>query len=53
MLSKNEEKIHVTLSRNNSLAIINLADTSIIEVPVGIAPYEVLLLSTEKAYVSN
>jgi YVTN family beta-propeller protein len=53
VLSKDEEKMYVTLSRNNSLAFIHLADTSIIEIPVGIAPYEVLLLSTEKAYVSN
>jgi YVTN family beta-propeller protein len=53
VLSKSEDKIYVTLSRNNSLAIINLMDTSITEIPAGIAPYEVLLLSTEKAYGSN
>jgi YVTN family beta-propeller protein len=52
-LSMDEDKMYVTLSRNNSLAVINLADTSIIEIPVGIAPYEVLLVSSEKAYVSN
>ena len=53
VLNKTEDEIYVTLSRNNSLAKINLADTSIIEIPVGIAPYEVLVLSPEKAYVSN
>ena len=52
-LSKNEDKIYVTLSRNNTLAVITLANTSILEIPVGIAPYEVVLLSAEKAYVSN
>jgi YVTN family beta-propeller protein len=53
VLSKREDKIYVALSRSNSLAIITLADTSIIEIPAGIAPYEVILLSAEKAYVSN
>jgi YVTN family beta-propeller protein len=52
-LSKSEDKMYVTLSRNNSLAVMNLRDTSIIEIPAGIAPYEVLLFSAEKAYVSN
>ena len=48
-----ENTIFVTLSRNNSLAVINIADTSITEIPVGIAPYDVILRSNEKAYVSN
>lgn len=48
-----ENTIFVTLSRNNSLAVINLADTSIFEIPVGVAPYDVLLKSKTKAYVSN
>jgi YVTN family beta-propeller protein len=53
VLNKSEDKIYVTLSRSNSLAIISLADNSITEIPAGIAPYEVLPLSAEKAYVSN
>lgn len=53
VLNKQEDKIYVTLSRNNSLAIVTLKDTSIIEVPVGIAPYDVLIASPSKAYVSN
>ena len=52
-LNKTEDLMYVTLSRSNSLAVINLADTSISEIPVGIAPYDVMLLSSEKAYVSN
>lgn len=48
-----ENKIFVTLSRNNSLAVIHLADTSVFEIPVGVAPYDVVLKSKTKAYVSN
>jgi YVTN family beta-propeller protein len=48
-----EKTIFVTLSRNNSLAMVNLADNSITEIPVGIAPYDVLLKSKTKAYVTN
>ena len=47
------DKIYVTLSRNNSLGVIDLSDNSIIEIPVGIAPYSVLCASQTKAYVSN
>lgn len=53
VFDKTEQTIYVTLSRNNSLAVINIADNSIIEIPVGIAPYDVLLKSETKAYVSN
>ena len=54
-LSFNEkgDKLFVPLSRSNSLAIVGLADKSISEIPVGISPYEVALLSSRKAYVSN
>jgi YVTN family beta-propeller protein len=45
--------IYVTLSRNNSLGIVSLNDHSVVEVPVGIAPYSVILASQGKAYVSN
>lgn len=51
--NETENTIFVTLSRNNSLAKINVSDTSIIEIPVGIAPYDVVLKSETKAYVSN
>jgi len=52
-LSEKEDKIYVTLSRCNSLAVVDMADTSITEIPVGVAPYEVVLFSPQKAYVSN
>ena len=47
------QKIFVTLSRSNSLGIVSLDDYSIQEIEVGIAPYDVLLYSNKKAYVSN
>ena len=53
VLNSPGDKIYVALSRNNSLAIVNLAGNSIVEVPVGIAPFEVLIASGTKAYVSN
>jgi YVTN family beta-propeller protein len=52
-LNEKGDKIYVTLSRNNSLAVIDLNDNSILEVPVGIAPYSILCASQTKAYVSN
>jgi len=48
-----EDKMYVTLSRSNSLAVVNLKDTAIIQIPVGIAPYDVIIASPNKAYVSN
>ena len=53
VLNSKEDKLFVTLTRNNSLATVNLADKSVSEIPVGIAPYEVVLLSETKAYVTN
>lgn len=53
VFDETEKTIYVTLSRNNSLAVINIADNSSIEIPVGIAPYDVLLKSNTKAYVTN
>jgi YVTN family beta-propeller protein len=50
---ESENKIFVTLSRNNSLAVINVSDSSLAEIPVGIAPYDVVLKSDTKAYVTN
>ncbi len=52
-LNSLETIIYVSLNRNNSLAIVNRADKSVAQIPVGIAPYEVVLSSDSKAYVSN
>ena len=52
-LNRIESTLYVILSRNNSVAVVSLSDTSTVEIPVGIAPYEILLLSDDKAYVSN
>lgn len=49
----NGDKVYVTLSRNNSLGIVSLPSKSIEEIPVGIAPFDVLAFSTSKLYVSN
>lgn len=43
---------YVTLSRNNTLAVVNLATKTVEEIPVGIAPYT-LTVSRGKAYVTN
>ncbi|MCA9731093.1 beta-propeller fold lactonase family protein [candidate division KSB1 bacterium] len=52
-LDEKNGKIYVTLSRNNTLAVVDLIDASVQEIPVGIAPYEVVLTSDSKGYVSN
>ncbi len=52
-VSEDENTIYVALSRNNTLAVINQETGSIVQIEAGIAPYEVLLVSGEKAYVSN
>jgi YVTN family beta-propeller protein len=52
-LNSKEDKLLVTLSRNNSLAVINLTNNAIQEIPVGMAPYTAILYSDAKAYVSN
>lgn len=45
--------IYVTLNRNNTLAVVNLAKSEVeAQVPVGIAPYMVKLVGN-KAYVTN
>jgi YVTN family beta-propeller protein len=53
VMNNTGDKIYVTLSRSNSLAIINLKDKSVSEIPVGMAPYDVLIRSADKAYVTN
>jgi len=45
--------LYVTLSRNNTLAVIDLKTQQIEQIPVGVAPYDVILFSPSKAYVSN
>jgi YVTN family beta-propeller protein len=52
-LNSNEDKIYVTLSRNNTLGVVSLSDKIVNEIPVGMAPYDVVLASDSKAYVSN
>jgi YVTN family beta-propeller protein len=47
------DKLYVTLSRNNSLGIVTLPSKSVSEIPVGIAPYDVIIHSPSKLYVSN
>ncbi|MBE0675963.1 MAG: YncE family protein, partial [Bacteroidales bacterium] len=53
VLNDSGDRIYVTLSRNNTLAIIDLNDNSQEEIPVGISPYSVICHSRTKAYVSN
>ncbi len=46
-------RIYVTLSRNNTVAVVNRETNAVEkEIPVGIAPYTVLMLG-DKLYVSN
>ena len=52
-LNGTEDVIYVTLSRNNSLAVVNMVNGKVKEIKVGIAPYEVVLSRDTKAYVSN
>ncbi|MGE5421174.1 MAG: alkaline phosphatase family protein [Chloroflexota bacterium] len=46
-------KLYVTLSRNNTLAVVTLPGRKINEIPVGVAPYDVVLKDDSKAYVTN
>ena len=52
-INEKADKLYVTLSRNNSLGVINLSDNSITEIAVGIAPFSVLCASPSKAYITN
>ncbi len=52
-LDVRRSELWVTLSRNNSAAVINLSDRSMVMVPVGMAPYTVVFGPGNKAYVSN
>ena len=53
ILAEKDNKLYTTLNRSNSLAIVQLSNKSIEEIPVGVAPYELALFSPQKAYVSN
>lgn len=53
VVNEKGDKIYVALSRNNSLGIVDLSKNSVSEIPVGIAPYDVVISSNGKAYVSN
>jgi len=53
VLNSKEDRLFVTLTRNNTLAVINLSNKSISEIPVGMAPYDIVLSSDSKAYVTN
>ena len=54
-LSPDEKTIYVCLSRNNSLAVVDLDASKLVrEIPVGVAPYDVLISADgNTAYVSN
>jgi YVTN family beta-propeller protein len=55
VLSPDEKKAYVCLSRNNSLGVVDLDSAKLIkEIPVGVAPFDVVLSeNAQRAYVSN
>jgi YVTN family beta-propeller protein len=52
-LNPERQELWVTLSRNNAVGIVDLSSGSLTLIPVGMAPYTVLLGQDHKAYVSN
>jgi len=53
-LSADERTAYVALSRNNTLGVVDLASAKVTrEIPVGIAPYDVLLLNAGVVAVTN
>lgn len=53
-LSPDGHQLYVCLSRNNSLAAVDLRTKETVTIPVGVAPYDVLLSHDGRlAYVSN
>jgi len=52
-LNPERQEIWVTLSRNNAVGIVDLSSGDLTLIPVGMAPYTVLLGKDHKAYVSN
>ena len=47
------QELWVTLSRNNTVGVVDLKSGDLTQIPVGMAPYTVLLGRDHKAYVSN
>ena len=52
-LDPERREIWVTLSRNNAVGVVDLTSGNLVLIPVGMAPYTVLLGNDHKAYVSN
>lgn len=53
-LSADERTAYVALSRNNSLGVVDLESSKVVrEIPVGIAPYDVLRLNANMLAVTN
>jgi len=52
-INDENDRLYVPLSRSNTMAVVDLDKGPITEIPVGISPYEVILLSSQKAYESN
>jgi YVTN family beta-propeller protein len=52
-LSEDESTAYVALSRNNSLAVVDLKSGTFTEIPVGVAPYSAIMGPDGKAFVSN
>ena len=52
--SADGKKLYVPLNRSNTLAIVDVKSRKMMtQIPVGIAPYGVILISPQKAYVSD
>ena len=52
-LDPERPELWVTLSRNNTLGLIDLKTRQLSQIPVGMAPYGVVLVPPDKAYVTN
>jgi YVTN family beta-propeller protein len=52
-LDPERQELWVTLSRNNTVAVIDLKTNQLSQIPVGMAPYGVALGPANKAYVTN
>lgn len=52
-LNEKNNILYTPLSRSNILVIYDMNTQAMKEIPVGVSPYEILLLNARKAYVSN
>ncbi|NWG12256.1 MAG: hypothetical protein HXY20_01840 [Acidobacteria bacterium] len=52
-LDSERQELWVTLSRNNTVAVVDLKSGRLTQIPVGMVPYTVLLGRDNKAYVTN